>query len=177
MSKHRIRTAPALALALALGLTAAGCAGTAEPEAPEPETSATPETESTASESPASTDDDSNAEATSGITVSATGDGPMGLTTTDTPAGDASTVEGRFIVGPGGCFSFTQQDQPQLLVFADGTEFVLQGDRPSAETDASGTLYAGERAELQAIELDKSEVDGIPQRCDNGSAETVLVVE
>lgn len=181
------------AVTATIGLLLSGCgdpdtdqpAETTEPQAAEPSTAPTPDAATgesddvepgtggtdTATEPEAEQDTDE----TSSLEVSPTGDGPIGLTANGAD-GEAATIEGRLIVGPGGCLSLTARNQPQLLVLPEGTDFVLRDDRPSLTTEELGTLRVGEQVTLEAVSIAASDASGIPERCSRGAADTLLAV-
>ena len=69
----------------------------------------------------------------------------------------------------------TNEGPPQLVVFPADATFVLQQGKPSATVD--GTEHpVGREFTLETTTVNKSEVTGIPDRCAQGSADTVLVV-
>ena len=187
MVKHaRPIGAVAAALALALGLTACGADAA---EAPQDDAAPDAASDATAQDSPApdaAAQDDGAAPSESEapadepgagpLTVTAEGDGPIGLTTGDAPAGTAQSFDGRLITGPGDCFAYKDRDRPQLLVFPADAEFVTSGERPSVTAEALGTAYAGERIQVSAVEVPQDEIDGIPEQCAAGAADSVLVV-
>lgn len=111
-----------------------------------------------------------------GVEAHSEGNGPIGLIYTGTPDGDAESVSGKLITGPGSCFSLTDDGQPELVLFEDGTEFTLDGERPSATSPSLGQAYVGEMVEFSAVPLTQSDVSGIPDRCAQGVAERVLLV-
>ncbi|MBM9465147.1 hypothetical protein JL108_16990 [Aeromicrobium sp. YIM 150415] len=164
MTSSRRGTA-SLVTATAMVALLAACGGDSDDDG-----GATPQDEATETENTETQD------ASDTIEVQPTGDGPIGLTTAGTPAGEAASVSGKLIVGPGGCLSMTADRQPELVVFEDGAEFTLRGDRPSVTTDDLGTVQVGEPVELTAVSVDRADISGIPQRCSNGTADTVVVV-
>lgn len=111
------------------------------------------------------------------LTVEVDGDGPFGLSASEAPDVDARDYSGKLIIGPGSCFAITDDAQPQLVVFADGAEFVLRDDRPSVTTSGLGTVLVGDDFDFTAVEIAADDVDGIPERCLQGAQEAVLVVE
>ncbi|KAA9394492.1 hypothetical protein FCK90_06625 [Kocuria coralli] len=110
------------------------------------------------------------------VMISPEGDGPIGLTAPSIE-GDSETVSGRMIVGPGECFSLQDEGQPELLVFPEGKEFVISGDRPSATTEGTGTVQAGERVEFDTVAVPLEETEGLPDQCSQGVADTIHVVQ
>lgn len=85
-------------------------------------------------------------------------------------------VQGRLIGGPGNCYALTDNNQPQLVVFGDDAEFVTAGERPSVTVDGLGTMEVGAQTSFTAVEMNIDNVDGIPDRCSQGAANTVLVL-
>lgn len=78
-------------------------------------------------------------------------------------------------MGPGGCFALVDDSEPQLLVFPGDATFVLQDGEPSATID--GTEYSvGRQFDVDTTEIEKTNVAGIPERCQEGSASTVRIV-
>lgn len=110
------------------------------------------------------------------LAVDSTGQGPMGLSTSESPDGDATEASGKLIVGPGSCFSLQPQDQPQLIVFGDDADFEVGQGQPAVTTDDMGTVSVGDQIDFSAVEYSQDELSGIPQQCANGAADTVLVV-
>ncbi len=156
-----------------------------EPEATETVTEEPSETateteeadDSEASDDENSGDENSSDDNDSGsLEVDSTGQGPMGLTTSDDADGDITEASGKLIVGPGSCFSLQPQDQPQLIVFGDDAEFEVGEGQPAVTTDDLGTVNVGDQIEFSAVEYSQDELSGIPQQCANGAADTVLVV-
>ena len=117
-----------------------------------------------------------DAEAGSSLAVETVGESPYGLVASETPQGTPEEVSGELIVGPGGYLALTQQGQPQLLVFEDGADFTLRGDRPSVTTPDLGTLEVGEEVELTAVEVDRDSLSGLPLERVSGAADTALMV-
>lgn len=161
-----------------LGLGLAACASE-EPAAQPPSPAATSspaETSDPGYDDRAGAEPSTEPDAAVPLAVSATGDGPIGLTADAEPDGDAATVTGKLIVGPGACLSIVDDDRPQLLVFDDTAEFVLRDDKPSVTTDAAGTLRVGEQVDLSVVAVPAADATGIPDRCADGAADTVLAV-
>lgn len=116
-------------------------------------------------------------ETTGDLVVQSTGQqGPIGLSTDAAPEGEATEASGTFIVGPGSCFSLTDDDQPQLLIFGDDAEFVTTGGKPSVTTEALGTVEVGDTATFSVVAFSVQDAAGIPQQCAQGAAENALVV-
>lgn len=192
------------ALALAVSLTA--CSSDAEDEAGTPTSAAPMQEESgdaTAeptsapagedaheesedaqeeSAHPAPADESEEAEASEqpvGDTLEVTVEGDQGVLALQhsgsVPEGTAGPSGRKLITGPGGCFALTNEGPPQLVVFPADATFVLQQGKPSATVD--GTEHpVGREFTLETTTVNKSEVTGIPDRCAQGSADTVLVV-
>lgn len=163
-----------IGIALAAALTLGGCAadGSSEP-------ASTPETPPQATTAPEDQTSEGSDELATPIAVEATGDGPVGLAAIDPlpeTLDEATPVTARLITASGGCFALKQNDRPDLVVFREGAEFTLEGERPSVEDPAAGTVQVGERAELTVVPVAASDVEGIPERCANGASDEVLVV-
>ena len=91
------------------------------------------------------------------------------------PSGDAGPTDQKLITGPGGCFALTHQGEAQLLVFPADATFVLQEGKPSATI--AGTEYlVGRQFGAATTAVPMTSVAGVPDRCMQGSDETVLVV-
>lgn len=165
-----------IALAVIAGFALGGCAAESSgPDASGPE-SGVPETSATTG----APEEDAEAFAAP-FQVEATGDGPVGLAASEplpvaSEIDDAASVTARLVTGSGGCFALKEQDRPDLVVFGDGAEFVLSGERPSVTDPAAGEVRVGERAEVTVVAVPASDVEGIPERCANGASEEVLVV-
>lgn len=193
---HRRRVVAPFALAaLALGMTA--CA----PEDTEPtpavttttmaEDTAATETTTTSSEPAeetsepaAETSDTSSAESPSGpngesgvVEVTVAGDqGILALQSSGAvPSGEAGPTNQKLITGPGGCFALTAQGKPQLLVFPADATFVLQEGKPSATVNGTEHLV-GQQFAPATTAVSTASVAGVPDRCLQGAADTVLVV-
>lgn len=193
---HRLRVVAPLALAvLALGMTA--CA----PEDNEPvpaatvsvsaeETTATETTTTSSepaqetSEPAAETSEPAAPEAPLGpndesgvVDVTAVGDqGILALQHAGAvPVGEAGPTKQQLITGPGGCFALTAQGKPQLLVFPADATFVLQEGKPSATIGGTEHLV-GQQFAPATTTVSMESVAGIPDRCLQGAADTVLVV-
>lgn len=91
------------------------------------------------------------------------------------PSGTAGPTNQKLITGPGGCFALTNEGKPQLLVFPADATFVLQEGKPSA-TIAGTEHFVGRQFGVATTAVPKTSVAGIPDRCTQGSDETVLVV-
>lgn len=190
MTRHRA-VAASLAAVLALG-TVTACSDddtTAEPtftenndvtETVTPETTTATETSATSA-----TSTTSEPEIPEGhIAVSSSGGGPIALTTRDTPEGEPQQVTGRLIVGPGSCFALKRpngrgndgENAPRPLVLPVGSEFVTRGDRPSVTLPGKDTVYVGETMDVEAVSMPFNELDGLPDPCARGAAESGLVV-
>lgn len=172
----------ALAIA-ALGLTGCGNSEQADPDPQETEQAAAEETDAEETPEPDTSEEDSvsedateNDDAANTITVETEGQGPYGLYTAEAPSGDTEEITGKLIIGPGSCMSLVDDAQPQLLVFGEDAEFVLRQDQPGVTTDDLGSVEVGEQIELSAVEVPQDSVEGIPNQCTQGAAETVLFV-
>lgn len=191
---HGLRAVAPFALAaVALGMTA--CA----PQATEPtpavtvtasveestSTEPTPETSESAVKTPEQVENETPATETStgpndesGI-VDVTVEGDQGILALQhsgtVPAGDAGPTNQKLITGPGGCFAVTNQGKPQLLVFPADATFVLQEGKPSA-TFAGKERFVGQQFGVATTAVSKASVAGVPDRCLQGSDDTVLVV-
>ncbi|MDN6706979.1 hypothetical protein [Corynebacterium glyciniphilum] len=190
MTRHRT-VAASLAAVLTLGTlgTVTACSdddSTAEPtftgntdvaETVTTETSATSATSAAATTSEQETPEGH-------IAVSASGGGPIALTTGDTPEGESQKVSGRLIVGPGSCFALKKPDgrgnedenAPRPLVLPVDSEFVTRGDHPSVTLPGRDTVYVGETMDVEAVSMPFNELDGLPDPCARGAAESGLVV-
>ncbi|MDO5737488.1 MAG: hypothetical protein Q4P15_13555 [Propionibacteriaceae bacterium] len=192
---HRLRiVAPFALAAVALGMTACAPGGPdstptvtvsapleesspveTTPEASEPMVEASEPMESEApSEAPSTMgpNDESGV-----VDVTVAGDqGILALQHAGTvPTGSAGPTNMKLITGPGGCFALTNEGKPQLLVFPADATFVLQEGKPSATI--SGTEhYVGRQFDVATVAVPKTSVAGIPDRCLQGSDDTVLVV-
>ncbi len=91
------------------------------------------------------------------------------------PAGSEGPTDQKLITGPGGCFALTNEGKPQLLVFPSDATFVLQEGKPSA-TIAGTEHFVGRQFSVATVAVPKTGVAGIPDRCSQGSDDTVLVV-
>lgn len=92
------------------------------------------------------------------------------------PSGAPGPSSGKLITGPGGCFAFVGAGAPQLAIFPPDATFVLQNGKPSATVNGVHHVVGREfTAETTALPVDK--VTGVPERCNPGSADTVLVVD
>ena len=180
MTRHRA-VAASLAAVLALGAVTA-CSdddSTAEPSFTT-ETTTTTETSTTSTTSATS----EPAIPEGHIAVSASGGGPIALTTGDTPGGESRQVSGRLIVGPGSCFALKRPDArgndgenaPRPLVLPEDAEFVTRGDRPSVTLPGEDTVYVGETIDIEAVSMPFNELHGLPDACARGAAPSGLVV-
>lgn len=171
-----------------LALVATGCAeeDTEAPEAASPDGSSQEEPLDTtpdggteddgATGADAETDTGADTGPDSSPTVETVGESPYGLVTEEAPDGDTDTASGTLIVGPGGYLALTQQAQPQLLIFEDGADFTLRGDRPSVTTPELGTLEVGQETELTVVEVDRESLTDLLQDRLSGASDTALVV-
>lgn len=90
--------------------------------------------------------------------------------------GDKITVEGKFIVGPGGCFSLTRHDdRPYLLVFDDDTQMIKQ-NKPGIITDGK-EIHVGDRVSFKTRSIPQDIVDGIPAQCMQGGHVAILEID
>ncbi len=92
-----------------------------------------------------------------------------------TPTGAAGPTEQKLITGPGGCFALTNEGKPQLLVFPADATFVLQEGKPSVTVGGTEHLV-GRQLDVASVAVPKTDVAGIPDRCAQGSADTVIVI-
>lgn len=111
------------------------------------------------------------------LEVTARGDqGVLGLQYSGSvPAGTPGPASGKLITGPGGCFALVGAGAPQLAIFPPDTTFVLQNGKPSATVDGVEHVV-GRAFDSETTVLPVDRVAGVPERCTNGSADTVLVV-
>lgn len=117
--------------------------------------------------------------ATSRISVSVIGAGPMGLTTVDSHGANAMAISGRLIVGPGSCFALKDtgvHGAPLLLVAPAGTEFTTRRGRPAATFPGQGTVFVGDFAQVSGAQVSLDRLDGVPERCTQGGTAMALVV-
>lgn len=181
------------ALALAVGLTA--CSSDAQEETSTPtgaapvqeesgdatsEQTSTPAQEESAETTSAPTaEPEATTEQAGPDTLEVTIEGDQGILALQhsgsVPEGTAGPSGRKLITGPGGCFALTNEGPPQLLVFPADATFVLQEGKPSA-TVAGTEFTVGRQFTVDTIAVSKSEVTGIPDRCAQGSADTVLVI-
>lgn len=153
---------------IALALWVAGCGTAEEPDAVDD----SPTEESQESEN---TDSGGDPEV---LDVETTGDeGPIGLSTSQDAAGEATEASGELIVGPGSCFSLQPGDQPQLLVFGDDADFEVGAQQPAVTTGDLGTISVGDHVDLSVVEYSQDQIEDLPQQCANGADDTVLVLE
>ncbi|MGV8845100.1 hypothetical protein [Tessaracoccus sp.] len=186
---HRV-VAPFALAALALGMTA--CAPDAAESTPTvtvtTSADASPSMEPTAATSEPNTEesqpmgspseDAAGPNDESGV-VDVTVEGDQGILALkhagSVPVGTAGPTGQKLITGPGGCFAVTNEGKPQLLVFPDDATFVLQEGKPSA-TIAGTEHPVGRQFAVATTAVAQSSVVGIPDRCLQGSDDTVLVV-
>lgn len=90
-------------------------------------------------------------------------------------AGADGPTNQMLITGPGGCLAITNEGKPKLLVFPADTTFALQEGKPSA-TFAGTEHGVGSQFAVATTAVAKTSVAGIPDRCLQGSDNTVLVV-
>lgn len=91
------------------------------------------------------------------------------------PVGEPGPAGQKLITGPGGCFALTAQGKPQLLVFPADATFVLQEGKPSATIGGTEHLVGRQFAPATTA-VSMESVAGVPDRCLQGAADTVLVV-
>ena len=91
------------------------------------------------------------------------------------PEGSTGPTNQKLITGPGGCFALAGEGQPQLLVFPEDATFVLEEGKPSATFGGTEHLV-GRQMDVASISIPKTDVAGIPERCLEGSADSVAVV-
>lgn len=91
------------------------------------------------------------------------------------PTGEAGPSNQKLITGPGGCFALVNEGKPQLLVFPEDATFVLQEGKPSA-TFGGTEHFVGRQLDVASIAVPKANVAGIPDRCTQGSDDTVIVI-
>lgn len=118
--------------------------------------------------------------ADSTVTVSSTGDGPVGLTTADTLPGDTTGFSGRLITGPGSCFALAEfggDGAPRTLVFPAGTEFVTRDGRPSVTMPGRDAAYVGQPLDVDGTDVPVTDLAGFPDACSRGGTGTALVVD
>lgn len=180
-----------LTLAAALAFAVSAC-GSDDDNATTPATSQTTETQD---ESTDETDDDDaeggddSDDATSAeedddsddddsgpgsLSVSSDGRGPMILRVDGSFDGDPESVEGKLISGPGGCLALEPQGQPELFIFAEDTEYA---ENPPRVTLDGEEIKVGQSITVQATAVQVADVDGIPERCSRGAADTAWVVD
>lgn len=187
MTRHRA-VAASLAAVLALG-TVAACSdddSTAEPsftentDVTETVTTDATETESEASETSETSETTETPEGH--VAVSASGGGPIALTTQDTPDGESYGTSGRLVVGPGSCFALKEfgnrggDNTPRPLVLPVDSEFVTQGGRPSVTLPGKDTVHVGETMDVEVVSKQLNELDGLPDACARGASRSGLVV-
>ncbi len=194
MSLNHRFVAPFALAALALGMSA--CAPDAAESTPTVTVTAsadvTPSMEATAEASEPTAEDSEPVETPSQVSspdavgpndesgvVDVTVEGDQGILALKhsgvVPVGTAGPTGQKLITGPGGCFAVTNQGKPQLLVFPADATFVLQEGKPSA-TIAGTEHFVGRQFAVATTAVAKSSVVGIPDRCLQGSDDTVLVV-
>ncbi len=92
-----------------------------------------------------------------------------------TPTGEAGPTNPKLITGPGECFALVNEGKPQLVVFPADATFVLQEGKPSA-TFGGTEHFVGRQMDVTSIAVPKTNVAGIPDRCTQGSDDTVIVI-
>lgn len=181
----RYRSAAAAAVAAA-ALTLSACTDDSEPEAPdftentEGADSAETVTE-TVTEPADDTDDDSNAgDDSDSITVEASGSGPIAVTTDDAPDGESESIDGRLVTGQGSCFALVdtanQDGPPAPLILPSDAETVTQQGRPSVTLPGEDTVYVGDLMSVDAVSVQLSDLEGLPDQCAGGGSQTGLMV-
>lgn len=164
------------------GLTAslAACGNTADTD--DDATTPNAGTETTApAESTAPADDDADdatdAAGTAGaLSVSVQGQGVKALVLDDSEcSGEATALDGKLISGPGGCFAVQPGGQPELLLLGDDTEI---GQNPPTLTLDDGTaIKVGDQLNATGVQVNVADVEGIPQQCSQGAADTAWVLQ
>ncbi|WP_145942201.1 hypothetical protein [Corynebacterium glyciniphilum] len=112
------------------------------------------------------------------ITVSASGSGPVALTTDDSPEGEAESISGRLVTGQGSCFAvvgFSDDGPPRPLVVPADADVVTQDGRPSVTLPGRDTVYVGQPMDLEATTVPISDLEGVPDRCASGDSRDALV--
>lgn len=118
--------------------------------------------------------DDAGADdAAAGLAVTSEGRGAMILRYTGEAGGEAETVEGKLITGPGGCLSLQPGGQPKLMLFPEGTEFA---ENPPRVTIDGTEVKVGGQVSVTASSVALADLDGVPEQCAAGAAPTVWVV-
>lgn len=87
--------------------------------------------------------------------------------------GSAEEVSGTLVSGPGGCLAVQPQSEAELLVI--GPDAVL-GTAPPTLTLQGSEAGLGEPVEIQATPVHLEDLDGVPEPCLDGVADTAWVV-
>lgn len=174
------RRTAALLGAVVLTASLAACGNTADTD--DDATTPNAGTETTApAESTAPADDDADdatdAAGTAGaLSVSVQGQGVKALVLDDSEcSGEATALDGKLISGPGGCFAVQPGGQPELLLLGDDTEI---GQNPPTLTLDDGTaIKVGDQLNATGVQVNVADVEGIPQQCSQGAADTAWVLQ
>ncbi|MEJ6550246.1 hypothetical protein PQI66_11900 [Corynebacterium sp. USCH3] len=182
MNRHRAAVTAALAAVLSLGALSA-CSdddGTTEPSFTESTSAAADtvtETVTTEAAEPSAT---SEPEVPEGhLAVSASGSGPIALTTDDAPDGETENISGRLVTGQGSCFAvvgFNDDGAPRPLVIPADSDIVTQGGRPAVTLPGQDAVHVGETIDVEAVTVPITDLEGVPEQCTRGDAEDALVV-
>ncbi|MEU3847665.1 hypothetical protein AB0E44_11855 [Micrococcus terreus] len=124
-----------------------------------------------------SDDDSTDAAGTAGaLSVSVQGQGVKALVLDDSDSsGEATALDGKLISGPGGCFAVQPGGQPELLLLGDDTEI---GQNPPTLTLDDGTaIKVGDQLNATGLQVNVADVEGIPQQCFQGAADTAWVLQ
>lgn len=175
------RRTAALLGAVVLTASLAACGNTAETD--DDATTPNAGTETTApAESTAPADDDADdatdAAGTAGaLSVSVQGQGVKALVLGDdsTASSEPTALNGKLTSGPGGCFAVQPGGQPELLLLGDDTEI---GQNPPTLTLDDGTaIKVGDQLNATGVQVNAADVEGIPQQCSQGAADTAWVLQ
>lgn len=179
--RHRAAAATVLAAVLALGpLSACSNGDGSNGSAPDTPTF-TEDTGAggTSTDAPETGAETGGETADGRITVSASGSGPVALTTDDSPEGETESVSGRLVTGQGSCFAvvgLSDDGPPRPLVVPSDSEVVTQDGRPSVTLPGRDTVYVGETMDVEATSVPISALEGVPDRCTRGDSRDALVV-
>ncbi|WP_431860520.1 hypothetical protein [Micrococcus terreus] len=124
-----------------------------------------------------SDDDSTDAAGTAGaLSVSVQGQGVKALVLDDSgSSGEATALDGKLISGPGGCFAVQPGGQPELLLVGDDVEI---GQNPPTLTLDDGTaIKVGDQLNATGVQVNVADVEGIPQQCSQGAADTAWVLQ
>lgn len=180
MTRHRAAVTASLAAVLALGPLSA-CSDSDGSNGSAPDTPTFTEdtgTETVTTEAGDPSDASEPDPADSHITVSASGSGPIALTTDDSPEGEAESISGRLVTGQGSCFAvvgFSDDGPPRPLVVPADADVVTQDGRPSVTLPGRDTVYVGQPMDLEATTVPISDLEGVPDRCARGDSRDALV--